>query len=94
MRTNDNQTFTKELKLLVMDTAATIKLDQDTGNIGEDISMSAVSYLSDTKNTEYTWQIQDEDGNKVVKTGAGTNFKHKFETVGTYIVSLTAKNPN
>ncbi len=94
MRTNDNQTFTKELKLLVMDTAATIKLDQDTGNIGEDISMSAVSYLSDTKNTEYTWQIQDEDGNKIVKTGAGINFKHKFETVGTYIVSLIAKNPN
>ncbi len=94
MKTNDGQTFTKELQLLVRDPAAIIKIDSETGNIGEEISMSATSYLADTKNIEYTWQIQDENGNKTVKTGEGMNFKHKFENVGQYIVSLTAKSPN
>jgi PKD repeat protein len=56
--------------------------------------MSATSYFSDTKNVEYSWQIQDENGNKVVKVGQGANFKYKFETVGSYIVSLTSKSPN
>ena len=56
--------------------------------------MSATSYFADTKNIEYSWQIQDENGKKIVKVGEGINFKHKFETVGSYIVSLTAKSPN
>ena len=69
MKTNDGQVFTKEIQLLVMDPSATIKLDKNTGNIGEEISMSAISYFSDTKNVEYSWQVQDENGNKVVKVG-------------------------
>ncbi len=69
MKTNDGQTFTKEIQLLILEAAATIKLDKNTGHIGEDISMSATSYFSDTKNLEYSWQIQDENGNKVVKVG-------------------------
>lgn len=94
MKTNDGQTFTKEIQLLVRDPSAIIKLEQNTGNIGEDISMSATSFFSDTRNVEYSWQIQDENGNKTVKTGEGITFKHKFDTVGSYIVSLTAKSPN
>jgi PKD repeat protein len=94
MKTNDGQVFTKEIQLLVMDPSATIKLDKNTGNIGEEISMSAISYFSDTKNVEYSWQIQDENGNKVVKVGQGANFKHKFDSVGSYIVSLASKSPN
>ncbi len=94
IKTNDWQTFTKEIQLLVRDPAAKIKLDKNTGNIGEEISMSAMSYFSDTKNIEYSWQIQDENGKKIIKTGDGMNFKHKFDTVGSYIVSLIAKNPN
>jgi hypothetical protein len=31
--------------------------------------MSTTSYFSDTKNVEYSWKIQDESGNKVVKSG-------------------------
>jgi PKD repeat protein len=94
MKTNDGQTFTKEIQLLVREPAAIIKLDQETGNIGEDISMSATSYFADSKNIEYSWQVQDENGNKIVKVGEGISFRHKFETVGSYIVSLTAKSPN
>jgi PKD repeat protein len=94
MKTNDGQTFTKEIQLLLLEPSATIKLDKNTGHIGEDISMSATSYFSDTKNVEYSWQVQDENGNKVVKVGQWINFKHKFETVGSYIVSLTSKSPN
>ncbi len=96
MKTNDGQTFTQELQLLVRDPAATIKLDQETGHIDEDISMSATSFLADTKNVEYSWRIQNADTNnaKAVATGEWANFKHKFETVGSYIVSLTAKSPN
>ncbi len=69
MKTNNGQTFTKEIQLLVRDPAAVIKMDKDTGNIGEELGMSAVSYFSDSKNTEYSWQIQDENGNKVIKAG-------------------------
>jgi len=71
MKTNDGQTFTQELQILVRDPAATIKLDQETGHIDEDISMSATSYLTDTKNVEYSWRIQNADTNnaKVVATG-------------------------
>ncbi len=94
MKTNDGQIISKEIQLLVREPAAIIKLDQDTGNIGEDISMSATSYFADNKNIEYSWQIQDENGNKIVKVGEGISLKHKFETVGSYIVSLTAKSPN
>jgi PKD repeat protein len=56
--------------------------------------MSATSYFADTKNIEYSWQIQDEDGKKIVKVGEGISFRHKFETVGSYIVSLTANSAN
>ncbi len=94
MKTNDGQVFTKEIQLLVMDPSATIKLDKNTGHIGEEISMSAISYFSDTKNVEYSWQVQDENGNKVVKVGQWANFKHKFDSVGSYIVSLASKSPN
>ncbi|MBX9809839.1 PKD domain-containing protein [Candidatus Gracilibacteria bacterium] len=94
IKTNDGQTFTKELQLLLLDPSATIKLDKNTGHIGEDISMSATTFFSDNKNVEYSWQIQDESGNKVVKTGEGTSFRHKFDVVGSYIVTLTSKSPN
>ncbi len=94
MKTNDGQTISKEIQLLVRDPAAIIKLDSDIGKIGEDISMSATSYFADTKNVEYSWQVQDENGKKIVKVGEGTNFRYKFDTVGSYIVSLTAKSPN
>lgn len=56
--------------------------------------MSATTFFSDNKNVEYSWQIQDESGNKVVKTGEGTSFRHKFDVVGSYIVTLTSKSPN
>jgi len=69
MKTNNGQLFTKELQLLVREPAAIIKIDKDTGNIGEEIGMSATSYFSDTKNTEYSWQVQDENANKPIKVG-------------------------
>lgn len=94
MKTNNGQTFTKEIQLLVRDPAAIIKIDKDTGHIGEEIGMSAVSYFSDSKNTEYSWQIQDENGNKAIKAGEWSTFKYKFTTVWSYIISLTAKSPN
>lgn len=94
MKTNDGQIISKEMQLIVRDPSAIITLDQETGNIGEDISMSATSYLADTRNVEYSWQIQDENNKKVLKVGDGMNLKYKFNEVGSYIVTLTAKSPN
>ncbi len=57
--TNQGQTFRKQLQLLVRDPAAVISLEKESGYIGEDIQMSAKSYLANTPNVEYTWEIQD-----------------------------------
>ena len=56
--------------------------------------MTAASYFSDNKNVEYSWQIQDDNGNGLVKSGEGSSFKYKFDKVGTYIVTLTTKSAN
>ncbi len=56
--------------------------------------MTAASYFSDNKNVEYSWQIQDDNGNRLVKSGEGSSFKYKFDKVGTYIVTLTTKSAN
>lgn len=94
MKLNDGQTISKQVQLIVRDPSAVIKLDNKTAHIGEDVSMSAVSYLADNRNVEYSWQIQDEDGKKIVKTGDGMSFHYTFDRVGSYIVSLVAKSPN
>lgn len=81
MKTNDGQIFKKEIQLLVRDPAAVIKLDQPIAHIGEDVNMSAISYFSDTKNIEYSWQIQNQNGQKMIKSGDGMSFRYKFDTV-------------
>jgi PKD repeat protein len=55
---------------------------------------SALSYFTNTNNIEYSWQIQDENNKKVLKSSAGNALNYKFSSVGKYIVSLTARSPN
>lgn len=94
IKTNEWQTYKKELQLLVQDPSASIKLNQSTAYVWEDITMSAVSNIGDDRNVAYTWQVQDEDSKKSIKGGEGNTFTYRFDKVGNYIVSLTAKNAN
>jgi PKD domain len=57
--TNQGQSFQKQLQLLIRDPAAVIALDKETGYVGETLSMTSRSYLANTTNVEYNWEIQD-----------------------------------
>ena len=56
--------------------------------------MSALSYFTSTNNVEYSWQIQDDNNQKVLKSAAGNTLDYKFDTIGQYIVTLNARSPN
>lgn len=57
--------------------------------------MSARSYLANTANIDYSWQVQDAGGGeKPVASQEGSTFSYKFQKVGQYIISLTARSPN
>lgn len=93
--TNQGNVFRKQLQLLVRDPAAVISLDRETAFIGEEIPMSAKSYLANMTNVEYNWEIQDiESWKKTVATKKWSNFNYKFTKVWQYIVSLTTRSPN
>jgi PKD repeat protein len=94
LKSNDGSTFTKEIQLIVRDPSAVIKLDNDVGHVGEEMYMSISSLFGTSNNVEYSWQIQDDDNKKILKSFAGTNLKYKFDTVWKYIVTLSARNPN
>ena len=57
--TNQGNTFRKQMQLLMRDPAAVISLEKETAFIGEEIPMSAKSYLANMTNIEYNWEIQD-----------------------------------
>ncbi len=94
--TNQEQTFKKELQLVVVDPAAVINTDKDVGYINESFGMSALSYFGNTANVEYTWQVSDDISTtgKPLYTQQGNNLTYKFPKVGKYIVSLTSRSPN
>jgi len=53
--------------MLVRDPSAVISLDKESSYIGESIQMSTKSYLANTTNVEYNWDIQDiESGKKTI----------------------------
>lgn len=94
--TNQDQTFKKELQLIVVDPAAVINTDKDVGYMNEGFGMTALSYFGNSSNVEYTWQVT-EDGwttGKPIYTQQGNSLTYKFPKVGKYIVSLTSRNPN
>lgn len=93
-KTNNGQTFSKEFQLIVRDPAAVIDASKTNAPIGEAITFTAKSYLDNAKNIEYIWQIQDQDGKKNTVSSKGLTITHTFDTIGSYIVTLTAKNPN
>jgi len=94
LKSNDGSSFKKEIQLIVRDPSAVIKLDNDVGHVGEEMYMSVSSLFGNSTNVEYTWQIQDDDNKKILKSFAGTNLKYTFDTVWKYIVTLSARNPN
>lgn len=54
---------------MVRDPAAVIQITKQNGNIGEPLSMSALSYFTNTSNVEYSWKVTSLDGdNKTVVT--------------------------
>jgi PKD repeat protein len=93
-KTNDGQSFSKNIQLVVRDPSAVIKIDREVGNVGDEINMSALSYFANTTNIEYVWQIQDADNKKIVKSWIGSTFKYKFDAIGIYIVTMTARSPS
>lgn len=92
--TNDGQTFTKQIELVIVDPAATIRTEKTTANVGEVVSFTAETQLGDLRNVEYLWTVQDENGRRDTKSGNGLTFSHTFTQIGSYIVTLTAKSPN
>lgn len=94
LKTNNGQTFTKELRLIVRNPAAVIQWEKLTGNIGDDMYFSSISYFTNANNVEYSWQIQDDNNKKIVNNLPGSTLKYRFDTIGTYIVTLTARSPN
>lgn len=93
--TNQGQSFRKQFQLLVRDPAAVIVLDKEVGYIGEEISMTAKSYLANTSNVEYSWKVQDNDiVDKPIVTQIGSLFTYKPKKVGQYLVTLTSRSPN
>ncbi|MFZ2256169.1 MAG: PKD domain-containing protein [Patescibacteria group bacterium] len=55
---------------------------------------SSISYFTNANNVEYSWQIQDDNNKKIVNNLPGSTLKYRFDTIGTYIVTLTARSPN
>lgn len=45
-----------------MDAAAVINVDKELAYIGEDVTMTARSYLANSSNMEYAWEIKSADG--------------------------------
>ncbi len=58
------------------------------------LNFSALSYFTTQNNIEYSWSIQNEDNKKVLKSAIGSRLSHKFDTIGSYIVTLTSRSPN
>lgn len=96
MQTNEGASFKKDIQIIVRDPAAVIQSDRDIGHIGEDFSMSALSYFTNNPNVVYSWKVipVNGDGSKPLTTKEGTAFSHKFTKVGDYIVTLTSRSPN
>lgn len=93
--TNQGNTFRKQMQLLIRDPAAVISLEKETAFIGEEIPMSAKSYLANMTNIEYNWEIQDiESWKKAITSKKWSTFSYKFTKVWQYIVSLTTRSPN
>jgi PKD repeat protein len=93
--TNQGQTFSKNIDLIVRDPAAVISTEKDSAFIGEEMRMSATTYLSTTANVEYKWEIQAiDDGKKIISNQSGKSFNYTFQKVGQYLVSLTSRSPN
>jgi PKD repeat protein len=93
--TNQWQSFTKQIQLLVRDPAAVISLDKEIGFVGDTLQMSAKSYLANTTNIEYSWEIQDvETGKKIIESKIWSAFSYKFTKIGKYLVTLTTRSPN
>jgi len=94
IKTNDNQTFSKDFQLLVRDPAAVIKVDKTVTNVGVSTSFGVESYFADGRNVEYSWQIQNEQGDRVIRSANGPSLTYTFTEIGSYIVTLNARSPN
>lgn len=55
---------------------------------------SSLSYFTNVPNVQYSWEIQDSNNKKIASNIAGNTLRYKFERVGSYIVTLTARSPN
>lgn len=94
LKSNNGQSFSKNIRLIVRNPSAVIQWEKTTGNIGEDMYFSSLSYFTNSTNVEYSWQIQDDNNKKIINNLGGSSLRHKFDKVGSYIVTLTARSPN
>lgn len=94
LQTNNGESITKDIRIIVRNPSATIEWDTFKWNVGDVLSFSAISYFTNTTNVEYSWQIQDENNKKVINNVAWTSLSHKFEKIWEYILTLTARSAN
>lgn len=96
METNEWASFKKNLQLNIIDPSAVISVDRTTGFVGDEFQMRATTYLSNTRNVEYTWTVQSANSsdNHPLTSTIGQSFNYIFPKVGDYFVTLISKSPN
>lgn len=96
IETNDGKKVTKKLQIIARDPSAVIQMEDAPVHVGQAIHVSALSYFTSTNNTnvEYSWQIQDDNNQKVLKSAAGKTLDYTFWAIGKYIITLNARSAN
>lgn len=70
-------------------------MDESPVHVGEPVHVSALSYFTSTNNNvEYSWQIQNDNNQKVLKSAAGKTLDYTFTAIGKYIITLNARSAN
>jgi len=89
---NETNTTSEDYTIVVSDPVAIIKANPDKGNTSETFAFDgspSYSVLSSLK--VYTWEIYDENGNKL-ETYQGKSIKEKFKKPGFYVIKLTVED--
>jgi len=90
---NQGKSFTKDMTIIVQNSNATMKVDKNSGYVGDTFRFTASTYFGSSTNTTYLWEIGDASGNKIASV-EGSAMNYVFKNVGTYTVNLIVRSPN
>lgn len=93
LKTNENETVTKEIDLQVMDPMASIKAEKTEGFANEEFKFRANPNIGGAV-LSYEWDIMESDGGKVLYTSKVSTASYKFPRMGRYVVRLKTLTPS